>query len=460
MALINLNTTKNDLFLQTRDSEDWELLSSVTNDVVLSEKEEIEEDYNRMGDALLHLKISLAQAQNVFLDPNRMYRILHEMNYIEYIGVVDPQVDWQSRSEVNYGTSLKVFGQIISNILSKDIKIYGQLLDAFPSPQNMLAFYQLGDGDLPRRFAPLIFSYIPINRVIQVPRSMFEEFMRPNVESSLSWRVLDPKFDFARISLDYLASPFLDPNPASGVHYDLRILAPFDVPVIECLKARQKLPSRFRPLFQEVLFHLHGGGFIATTSQIHQTYLRKVAQETNRVLISVDYPLAPKQKFSTIVDCVFKSFLYVKSLVNQLCGFTNDELEIVVIGDSAGGNLALALSSWLIIVGQKVPRSLFLAYPALNLSTEYFTPSLLYAFDDYLLNFSMIMLCRGCYLSESDLPEEDFMISPIYTPDSILQKHPPTWIFACENDSLHDDALRLALRLAFPNQKTQQRSPP
>lgn len=34
MMMINLNTKENDLFLQTRDSEDWQLLARVTTNIV------------------------------------------------------------------------------------------------------------------------------------------------------------------------------------------------------------------------------------------------------------------------------------------------------------------------------------------------------------------------------------------------------------------------------------------
>ena len=56
--------------------------------------------------------------------------------------------------------------------------------------------------------------------------------------------------------------------------------------------------------------------------------------------------------------------------------------KIILVGDSAGGNLVAALTILTIKTGVRVPDGILMAYPALNLKYEFFTPSLFISLDD------------------------------------------------------------------------------
>lgn len=56
--------------------------------------------------------------------------------------------------------------------------------------------------------------------------------------------------------------------------------------------------------------------------------------------------------------------------------------QIVLVGDSAGGNLAAALTNLCIKMGVRVPDGILMPYPVLDLSPKTFSPSLLLALDD------------------------------------------------------------------------------
>lgn len=51
--------------------------------------------------------------------------------------------------------------------------------------------------------------------------------------------------------------------------------------------------------------------------------------------------------------------------------------KIYLVGDSAGGNLVAALTALLIRLNLKIPDGIFLIYPALNIDSKLFTPSLI-----------------------------------------------------------------------------------
>lgn len=72
--------------------------------------------------------------------------------------------------------------------------------------------------------------------------------------------------------------------------------------------------------------------------------------------------------------------------------------KIVVIGDSAGGNLVAALTVMAIERNYRVPDGLILCYPALNLSKRHFTPSLLLSLDDPILPYPFLKMCMNSYV--------------------------------------------------------------
>ena len=103
------------------------------------------------------------------------------------------------------------------------------------------------------------------------------------------------------------------------------------------------------------------------------------------------------------------------------------------MGDSAGGNLSTAITSWSIVNKGliKIPDILYMNYPVLNLDTTVFKPSFLYSLQDYILNFNMLLLCRKSYLEYDVDVSKDFLISPNVTPNEILKRFPRIILLIC-----------------------------
>ncbi len=73
----------------------------------------------------------------------------------------------------------------------------------------------------------------------------------------------------------------------------------------------------------------------------------------------------------------------------------------MIAGDSAGGNLAVALEALLLKNKYPVmPIGIFLAYPAVDLRIKY-SPSRLHSFDDPILLPPLLLLCLKEYLGEN-----------------------------------------------------------
>lgn len=199
------------------------------------------------------------------------------------------------------------------------------------------------------------------------------------------------------------------------------------------------------PYFDGVVLHIHGGGFVAMSSCSHQTYTRQWAKQVGKAVLSIDYRLAPKYPYPTALDDCWQAYNWILNEMEKSIGIKPSR--IVLTGDSAGGNLALALTFLAIKNGVRIPNGLMLAYPALRVDLNAFTPSYLIALHDHILPHSVLKLIPGAYIPEGGRPKEDPLLSPIYASDELLEKLPPIRMMVGEKDPLHDDCWRLVDRL-------------
>jgi len=193
-----------------------------------------------------------------------------------------------------------------------------------------------------------------------------------------------------------------------------------------------------------IIFHVHGGGFVAMSSATHRNHTIPWAKSLNKVIFSVDYGLAPAHPYPEGLDDVWQAYNWVINYAESILDIKVDK--IIVAGDSAGGNLVTALTLMAIKMGIRVPDACYLLYPSLNLYQMY-TPSYFLSIDDPLLPFSCLKLILKSYVPEEFRPKEDPFLSPIYASDELLEKLPPIRIATGDNDPLHDDSWRFLYRL-------------
>lgn len=75
--------------------------------------------------------------------------------------------------------------------------------------------------------------------------------------------------------------------------------------------------------------------------------------------------------------------------------------DIVLVGDSAGGNIIASLTGLLIKLKQRLPSGIVLIYPTLNLTFNSYSPSILASLDDAILPHTYLKLCLSSYLPEN-----------------------------------------------------------
>jgi acetyl esterase len=98
------------------------------------------------------------------------------------------------------------------------------------------------------------------------------------------------------------------------------------------------------------LFYLHGGGFTIFSIDTHDRVMREYAAVSGLIVVGVDYPLSPENKFPS-------QMLLTAALVrwfgdNGTAEFNVDPSRLAIGGDSAGGNISMATCLWLRDAGE------------------------------------------------------------------------------------------------------------
>ncbi len=179
-----------------------------------------------------------------------------------------------------------------------------------------------------------------------------------------------------------------------------------------------------------VVLHCHGGGYSTGSCLYARTLTSKLAESTSMDVLCFDYRLAPENPYPAAIEDAMKAWNYL-----MLLGY--GARDVILTGDSAGGNLALALSLKLKEQRRLLPRGLVLMSPWTDLTSSgesFESKSSL----DPVLNRPYIDRMVSAYALGQDL--KDPMVSPLF---GRFEGFPPTYIQVGENEILLSDAVRL-----------------
>ncbi|GAA1375426.1 alpha/beta hydrolase [Catellatospora chokoriensis] len=203
------------------------------------------------------------------------------------------------------------------------------------------------------------------------------------------------------------------------------------------------LPIRiYRPVPGDelpVLVYFFGGGWTLGTIDTSDAVCRSLANAVGCLVVAAGYRLAPEHKFPAAVhDC----HAAVRWVAANAASIGADPARIAVGGDSAGGNLAAAVTLLARADGDLPLAGQLLVYP--NTDHRSHTASLREGTDPYLFNATSVAWYWANYLAT---PEDG--LNPLASPlraDS-LAGLPPALVVTAEYDPLRDQAEEYARRL-------------
>lgn len=187
-----------------------------------------------------------------------------------------------------------------------------------------------------------------------------------------------------------------------------------------------------------VILHCHGGGYSTGSSLYARTLTSKLAESTSMDVLCFDYRLAPEHPYPAATEDAMKVWDYL-----MLLGY--GARDIILTGDSAGGNLALSLVLKLKEQGRLLPRGIVLMSPWTDLTSsgKSFEAK---AEVDPVLDRDYIDRMVAAYAPDMDLKQP--LISPLF---GDFEGFPPVYIQAGENEILLSDSLRLHQALMDAN---------
>lgn len=183
---------------------------------------------------------------------------------------------------------------------------------------------------------------------------------------------------------------------------------------------------------------VHGGGFVLGSRADYDAPVRLIAERAGVAVLSVEYRLAPENRFPGPVDDVLDAWTFA---VDRAAEWGVDPHKLILLGDSAGANLCAVASNEL--VDEKVrPRLQVLMYPVVDGVGDY--PSRREFAENPALTAKQIAWLAGMYLRDGQ-SQTDPRVSPMYVED--LSGAPATLITVAGFDPLRDEALAYASRL-------------
>ena len=187
-----------------------------------------------------------------------------------------------------------------------------------------------------------------------------------------------------------------------------------------------------------VILYCHGGGYSTGSSIYARTLTTKLAASTSMDVLSFDYRLAPEHPYPAATEDAMKAWDYL-----MLLGY--GARDVIVAGDSAGGNMALSLVLKLKSQNRLLPRGLVLMSPWTDLTSSGKT-HITRAEVDPVLNEEYLKSMIENYAP--DQPLDDPLISPLF---GEFEGFPPTYIQVGDNEVLLSDATMLHKKMIQAN---------
>lgn len=175
----------------------------------------------------------------------------------------------------------------------------------------------------------------------------------------------------------------------------------------------------------KVILYLHGGSYVAETSNNHWEFLEKIVNDTGVTVILPDYPLTPKYTYKDVFTMITPLY---KEIIEEV-----DVNNLILMGDSAGGGMALALLERIGEENIVLPSETILISPWVDVRLE--NPKIDEVQKrDTDLNKDSLKLAGVAYAGEDGM--DNYLVNPI---DGDLSKLKNVTILTGTDDILNPD---------------------
>lgn len=174
------------------------------------------------------------------------------------------------------------------------------------------------------------------------------------------------------------------------------------------------------------ILYLHGGAYVEQPILPHWLFLDRINNQCKAVITVPLYPKAPAHTFEETFDRLLP--LYRNILTHS------KSRDVVIMGDSAGGGLALALAELIGNAGMPKPKAVILISPWLDLSLRNASIDRLQE-KDPMLNRRFLQEMGRSWAGSADM--SDWRLSPINGP---LENLPPLSLFVGTHELFIADA--------------------
>ena len=206
-----------------------------------------------------------------------------------------------------------------------------------------------------------------------------------------------------------------------------------NIPVRIFSPSKANPPELFKSVYPIIIF-FHGGGWTYGDLDDYEKTCLTIAKQTSCIVAAVGYRLAPEHTFPAAFEDCYNA---VKHITEQN-KISENPRDIIIMGDSAGANLAAAVSLYMRDNGEEIPSKQILIYPpTYNDHTESSPfPSVTINGYDYVLKLRHINAFKDMYCTQEEDRKSPYF-APLLTED--FSNQPKTLIITTEYDPLRDE---------------------
>lgn len=216
--------------------------------------------------------------------------------------------------------------------------------------------------------------------------------------------------------------PYSVPSPLKL----LAVVEQREVAGMDCIILRERQTNS-----KKRILYLHGGAYVEQPILPHWLFLDRINNQMKGTIIVPLYPKAPVHTFTETFDPLVEIY---RTMLEEV-----EANDLVVMGDSAGGGLALALTQQLASLGEPLPKEVILISPWLDITLRNASIDAIES-KDPMLSRRHLQEMGKAWVGDGD--PNDWRVSPI---NGKLQGLPPLSLFVGTHEMFLSDAQKLQM---------------